>query len=63
MFQNMGVMGNASYQSIQHKTIINEIISNIGLAEVNSNWIKIPIRENICNRTDGWFKTRSILTG
>ena len=68
MFQNMRVMVNESDQSSQHKldtlkkTMINEGISIIGLAEVNSNWSKIPIRENIYNRTEGWFKTRSIST-
>ena len=53
-----------SAQSLYLKNnIINEGISIIGLAEVNINWGKIPIRENIYNRTDGWFKTRSISTG
>ena len=43
--------------------MINEGISIIGLAEVNSNRSKIAIRENIYNRTNGWFKTRRISTG
>ena len=69
VLQYMEVMGNASNQSIQHKldtlkkTMINEGISIIVLAEVNSNWIKIPIKENIYNRTDLWFKTKMIRTG
>ena len=68
-FQNMGGIGNASDQPIQHKlytfknTIINEIIAIIGLAEVNSNWSKIPIKENIYKRTHRWFKTTIIRTG
>ena len=36
--------------------MINEGISMIGIAEVNINWNKIPINENIYNRTGGWFK-------
>ena len=69
MFQNMGGMGNASDQSSQHKldalknTMINEGISIIWLVKVNVNWSKIPIKDNIFNRTDGWFKTRMIITG
>ena len=53
MFQNMGGMVNASDQLIQHKldtlkhTMINEGIAIIGLAEVNSNWNKIPVKDNI----------------
>ena len=48
-------MSNASYQLSQHKlyiskrTIINEGNEIIGIAEVNINWSKIPIRENIYN--------------
>ena len=62
MFQNMGGMGNTSDQSIQHKlfilknNIINERIEIIGLTEVNSNWSKITMTENIYNRMDGCFK-------
>ena len=65
----MGVIGNASYKPIQHKldtlkkTMINEGISIIGLIELKSNWIKIPIKENIYNSTYGWFKTRRISQG
>ena len=46
----MGGMGNTSYQPSQHKldnlkiTMINEGIATIGLAKVNSNWSKIPIK-------------------
>ena len=69
MFQNMGGMGNASYQPFQHKldtlkkNMINEGIAIVGIAEVNSNWIKIPVKDDIYNRADGWFKTRSISRG
>ena len=35
----------------------------MGITKVNSNWSKIPIKDHIYNRTDGWFKTRSISTG
>ena len=62
-------MGNASDQPILQKlytlknTMINEEIAIIGLMEVNSNWSKIPIKQNIYNRTDTWFKTRIIITG
>ena len=35
--------------------MINGEIVIIGIAEVNINWSKIPIKENIYNRTDGWF--------
>ena len=69
MLQNMGGMGNTSDKSSQNKldtlkkTMINEGISIIGVSEVNSNWSKISIRENIYNREDGWFKTKSIISG
>ena len=43
--------------------MINEGISIIGLTEVNINWSKIPIKENIYNRMDGYLKTRRISTG
>ena len=35
------------------------------VAEVNSNWSKIPIKDHIYiyNRKDGWFKTRRVITG
>ena len=62
-------MGKASDQPSQHKldtlknTIINEGIEIIGLAKVNSNWSKIPIKDNIYNRIDRWFKTRRTRTG
>ena len=68
MFQNMGVMGNASDKSSQHKldtlkkTMKNEGMSIIGPSEVNIASSKIPIKENIYNRTYGWFKTSSIIT-
>ena len=41
----------------------NEVISIVGLAEVNSNWIKISIKESIYNKTDGWFLKRRVSTG
>ena len=69
MFQNMGGMGNASYQPFQHKldtlkkNMINEGIAIVGIAEVNSNWIKIPVKDDIYNRADGWFKTIKISIG
>ena len=69
MLHNMGGMGNAPDQPIQHKLytlrkiIINEGISVIGIAEVNSNWSRITIKENIYNMTYGWFRTRRISTG
>ena len=69
MLQNMGGMGNTSDKSSQNKldtlkkTMINEGMSIIGVSEVNSNWSKISIRENIYNREDGWFKTKSIISG
>ena len=68
MFKTMGVLVNASDQPIQHKldilrnTIINEGIAIVGLEEINSNWSKIPIQENIYNRTDEWLKTIRIST-
>ena len=49
----MGGIGNASDQPIQHKLdtseeiMINETISLVRLAEVNSNCNKITIKENI----------------
>ena len=43
--------------------MINERIAIIGLVEVNSNFSKIPVKDNIYNNTDGWFETRSISTG
>ena len=36
--------------------MINEGIAIVGLAEVNSKWSKITIKENIYNRMDGLFK-------
>ena len=50
MFKNMGGIGNALDQSSQHNidafkdTLINEGITIIGFAEVNSNWSKITIK-------------------
>ena len=43
--------------------MINEGIEIIGIAEVNSNWSKILIIENLYNSTDEWFKTSRIITG
>ena len=43
--------------------MINEVTAIVGTAEAKSNWSKIAIKENIYNRTDGWFKTRRISTG
>ena len=43
--------------------MINEGISILCVKEVNRNWSKIPIRENISNRKDGWFKIRIISIG
>ena len=43
--------------------MINEVIQIVGLSEVNSSWSKIPIKENIYNRTEEWFKIRRISTG
>ena len=43
--------------------MINEGIAIIRLEEVNNNLGKIPMKDNISNRTDRWFKTRSISTG
>ena len=42
--------------------MINEGISIVGLTEVNSTWSRVPIKENIYNRTGGWFKRRRIST-
>ena len=61
MLQNMGMMGNASNHPRQHKldtikkTMINEGIAIIGLTEVEINWSKITITENIYNRNNRWF--------
>ena len=43
--------------------MINEGIAMVKLSEVNDNWRKFPIKENIYNRTDGWLEKRSISTG
>ena len=69
MFQNMVGMGNALDKPSQHKldnfknTMINEVIKIIGIDKVNSNQSKIPTKENIYNRTDGWLKTKRIRNG
>ena len=69
IFQNIGGIGNVSDKPSQHKLytlkkiMFNEVISLVGLAEVNSNWIKITIKVHIYNRSYGWFKIRSISTG
>ena len=42
--------------------MIDEGIAIIGLSEVSSNWIKIPIEENIYNRTGEWLKKIRIST-
>ena len=58
MFNNMGTIGNKSDQPRQHKlytfkkVMINEGIAIVGLTEVNSNWSKITIKENIYNSMD-----------
>ena len=43
--------------------MINKGIAIIGLAEIDSNWSKIPIKEKIYNMMYRWFKTRRISTG
>ena len=43
--------------------MINEGIAIMGIAEVKSNWSKIPIKDHTYNRTDGWLKKRRIITG
>ena len=43
--------------------MVNEGIEIIGIAEVNINWSKIIIKENIYSSKDIWFKERSIITG
>ena len=65
MFKNMLGMGNASDQPSQHKLdnlkniMINKGIAIVGLAEVNSNWSKFPLKIiHILGR-----KSRSITTG
>ena len=45
------------------KTMINEGIPIVIIAEVNSNWSKITIKEDIYNRKNGWLKKRRISTG
>ena len=58
MFKDTGGMGNASDQPNQHKldtfknAIINYRIEIVELVEGNSNWSKIPIKENIYNMTN-----------
>ena len=50
MFQNIIGIGNILDQDSQRKlynfkkTMINEGIAVVGIAEVNSNWSKIPIK-------------------
>ena len=41
----------------------DEGISIVELTEVNSNWSKIPTKDNIYNRMNRWFKTRRISKG
>ena len=43
--------------------MINEGIAIIGLAEVNSDWKKNPIKDHIYNRTNRCFKTGRISRG
>ena len=58
----MGNKDNALDQPVQQKLdtfkniMINEGIEILGLSEVNSNCIRILIKENLYNRTDRWFK-------
>ena len=65
MLYNMGIIGNASDQPIQHKLdtleniMINEGIAIVRLTEVKINRSKIHIKENMY-MMGGWFKTRSI---
>ena len=62
IFKNMGSIGNKSDQPRQHKLytikkfMINEGISIVGIAEVNRNWSKMTIKDNIHKRMDGLFK-------
>ena len=43
--------------------MINEGISIVALSEVNINWSKSPIKENIYNRNYEWVNIRIINTG
>ena len=43
--------------------MINEGISIVVTSEVNSNWIRITIKENAYKRNDGWFKTSRVSIG
>ena len=43
--------------------MINEEIAIVGLTEVNIKWSKIPIKDDIYNRKDGWFKRTRTITG
>ena len=59
----MGCLGNELKEPIIHKLDnLNKILHNgevsiLGLAEVNIDWRKVPLKENLYNQTDGYYKT------
>ena len=63
LIYNIDGLGNASTKPIRHKLdtlskiLHNGEVSILGLAEVNIDWRKVPLKENLYNQTDGYNKT------
>ena len=59
----MGGLGNALIEPRRHnidtrkKILHNGEVSILGPAKVNINWIKVPLKQNLYDQTDGSYKT------
>ena len=62
LFQNCGRLGDVKKEKNSPKLellkalILNHEVDAIGLAQVNTEWRKVPTAQNLWTRTDGWFR-------
>ena len=69
LFQNCGGLGDIKREKNSPKLdllksfILKQEVDMISLAEVNTNWRKIPTSRNLWTRTDRWFRNRQISLG
>ena len=62
LFQNCGRLGDVKKEKNSPKLellkalILNHEVGAIGLAQVNTEWRKVPTAQNLWTRTDGWFR-------